>query len=73
MGFFLQNLVPPEEPEIRGADGKVLRGLVGPYSEGSPLKLTCSTYGGKPRPALTWWRDYTLLDDTFEYNDKDGN
>lgn len=27
---------------------------------------------GKPRPSLTWWRDYTILDDSFEFNDKDG-
>ena len=30
------------------------------------------TIAGKPRPTLTWWRDYTIIDDSFEYNDKDG-
>ncbi|KAH9404633.1 hypothetical protein TYRP_000459, partial [Tyrophagus putrescentiae] len=26
---------------------------------------------GKPRPTLTWWKDYTVIDDTFEYKSKD--
>lgn len=26
---------------------------------------------GQPRPALTWWRDYSVIDETFEYNEKD--
>ena len=54
-------IVPPEEPEIKDANGKVLRGLIGPYAESSGLKLTCSTVGGKPRPSLTWFRMYHLV------------
>ena len=26
---------------------------------------------GQPRPALSWWRDYSVIDETFEYSDKD--
>ena len=35
-------------------------------------KSTLFVNKGKPRPSLTWWRDYSLIDDSFEYNDKDG-
>lgn len=27
---------------------------------------------GKPRPSLIWWRDYAIIDDSFEYDDPDG-
>lgn len=64
--------VPPDEPHISDEDGNELRGLIGPYNEGQELRLYCTSAGGKPRPALTWWRDYTTIDDTFDYNDKDG-
>lgn len=43
----LKVIVPPEEPEIKDVNGKILRGLIGPYAESSGLKLTCSTVGGK--------------------------
>ena len=65
--------MPPEEPVITDVDGNELKGLVGPYNEGDPLRLLCTSAGGQPRPTLTWWRDYTVVDDTFEYNEKDGN
>ncbi|XP_074603639.1 uncharacterized protein LOC141857110 [Brevipalpus obovatus] len=72
----LKVIVPPEEPQISlsssTSSGQMgLKALIGPFNEGDSLKLTCSTIGGKPRPSLTWWRDTTLIDDTFEYVDKD--
>lgn len=33
--------------------------------------LTRPHDSGQPRPALTWWRDYSVIDETFEYNEKD--
>lgn len=36
------------------------------------ILFTFSFFTGKPRPSLTWWRDDTIIDDSFEYNDKDG-
>lgn len=35
--------------------------------------ISLTTFAGKPRPTLTWWKDYTVIDDTFEYKSKDGN
>ncbi|XP_022644624.1 uncharacterized protein LOC111243395 isoform X3 [Varroa destructor] len=67
----LRVIVPPGEPIIVDGDSKRLRGLVGPYNEGEPLKLTCQAEHGKPRPAVTWWKDYRLLDDSYVF-DQDG-
>ncbi|XP_054169147.1 hemicentin-1-like [Oppia nitens] len=67
----LKVIVPPEEPIIVDMDNNELSGLIGPYNEGDELRLICSTSGGKPRPSLSWWRDYSIIDDTFEYNEKD--
>ncbi|RWS17015.1 protein turtle B-like protein [Dinothrombium tinctorium] len=67
----LKVIVTPEEPKIFDLEGNELKGLIGPYNEGEELKLICTTVGGKPRPSLTWWRDYQILDDTFEYGEKD--
>ncbi|XP_022245193.1 neural cell adhesion molecule 1-like [Limulus polyphemus] len=63
----LKVIVPPKEPIIVDENGKQLKGLVGPFNEGQSLTLTCSVTGGKPRPSLTWWRDYTLLDDNYTF------
>ncbi|XP_015791631.1 hemicentin-2-like isoform X2 [Tetranychus urticae] len=67
----LKVIVPPEEPIITDVQGNELRGLIGPYNEGDELRLVCVTVGGKPRPSLTWWRDDNIIDDSFDYNDKD--
>ncbi|XP_076373797.1 neural cell adhesion molecule 2-like isoform X2 [Tachypleus tridentatus] len=67
----LKIIVPPGEPVILDEQGQELTGLVGPYNEGEPLSVTCQASGGKPRPSVTWWRDYSLLDGnyTFELGD----
>ncbi|CAG2160223.1 unnamed protein product [Oppiella nova] len=41
----LKVIVPPEEPLIVDMDGNELKGLIGPYNEGDPLKLICTTNG----------------------------
>ncbi|KAF7495666.1 Nephrin [Sarcoptes scabiei] len=46
-------------------------GLIGPFNEGDRLVLVCASFGGKPRPTLTWWKDYSIIDDSFEYKNKD--
>ena len=67
----LKVIIPPEEPVITDLTAGELKGLVGPYNEGDPLRLLCTSSGGQPRPVLTWFRDYSLIDDSFEYNEKD--
>ena len=67
----LKVIVPPEEPVITDMNGNELKGLIGPYNEGETLRMLCSSSGGQPRPTLTWFRDYTVIDDSFEYNEKD--
>lgn len=36
-------------------------GLIGPFDEDSELELVCQALGGKPRPELSWWRDFRVL------------
>ncbi|KAL3221447.1 hypothetical protein MRX96_029437 [Rhipicephalus microplus] len=60
--------VPPGDPVILDEDGKQLQGLVGPYNEGDPLTLTCQVEVGKPRPAVTWWKDYAQLDESYFFS-----
>ncbi|KAI2801357.1 hypothetical protein BLOT_010907, partial [Blomia tropicalis] len=67
----LKVITPPQVPRITDSNGNQLSGLVGPYNEGDELTLTCLTKGGKPRPSLIWWRDYAIIDDSFEFNDRD--
>ena len=43
--FFIS--VPPEQPKIHDETGKERKNLVGPYTEGSSLTLTCHVRGGK--------------------------
>ncbi|XP_026817002.1 uncharacterized protein LOC113556330 isoform X2 [Rhopalosiphum maidis] len=35
--------------------------VVGPYVEGSDVRVRCRVYGGKPRPRVAWFRDNRLL------------
>lgn len=39
--------VPPGRPIIHNERGILVESLLGPYSEGSELMLTCSVSGGK--------------------------
>ena len=63
MSFYL---VPPHPPTIYSADGKRMADKLGPYKLGSDLMATCVNSGGSPAPALSWWRDGVLIDDSFE-------
>ncbi|XP_022251679.1 nephrin-like [Limulus polyphemus] len=63
----LQVVEPPSKVLILDERNTTLSGLVGPYSEGQPLKLTCISYGGKPRPAVSWWKGNNLLDNNYSF------
>ena len=38
---------------------------LGPFNIGDSLALRCETFGGKPKPRVTWWKDHALLDDSY--------
>ncbi|GFR16428.1 nephrin [Trichonephila clavata] len=61
----LNILIPPLSVVIMDDRGQRLKGLAGPYDEGAYLSLLCEAEGGDPSPSVTWWRDRSLLDDTF--------
>ncbi|XP_067133356.1 B-cell receptor CD22-like isoform X1 [Centruroides vittatus] len=63
----LKVIVPPGEPIITDEEDRHVKGLIGPYNEGESLRLTCEAVGGKPRPAVTWWREYALVDDSYSF------
>lgn len=59
-------IVEPQEPTKR------LKGLIGPFNEGSELTLQCFALGGKPRPQISWRRDFNVIDETYQHIDKEG-
>ncbi|XP_068231410.1 protein turtle-like [Palaemon carinicauda] len=66
-------VTPPESVSviIHKKDGHSTRvtNIVGPYTEGDILKLTCIAHGGKPRPSVVWFEDTHLLDSHMESED----
>ncbi|XP_054707815.1 neural cell adhesion molecule 1-B-like [Uloborus diversus] len=61
----LNVIVPPREPIIMDEHGQRLKGVIGPYDEGSILTLICDVDGGYPSPSVTWWEGKQLVDDDF--------
>ncbi|GIY45543.1 uncharacterized protein CDAR_545081 [Caerostris darwini] len=45
--------------------GQKLKRLAGPYDEGAYLSLRCEAEGGNPAPIVTWWKDGSLIDETY--------
>lgn len=71
----LRVLVLPDEVRIfspqRAREPK-LEGLIGPFNEGNELTLVCLASGGKPKPQITWRRDFNVIDETYQHVDKEG-
>ena len=47
-------LLPPGQPSLAPTGQTV--------TEGKPLNLTCSSVGGSPPPAITWYRDTEVME-----------
>lgn len=60
-------VVPPTGVSVFvGGSSQPVSSVVGPYQEGAVVELTCVAQGGKPRPAVVWYKDSELLDDIME-------
>ncbi|XP_052744055.1 neural cell adhesion molecule 2 [Bicyclus anynana] len=59
-------ITPPNRPVIMDAKTRDVTRLLEPYDEGDTLELLCEVYGGDPRPALVWYLENTVIDDSFE-------
>lgn len=70
----LRVIVPPEDLKIVSPNkpSQRLEGLIGPFNEGTELVLLCLANGGKPRPQISWRRDFNVIDETYQHLDKDG-
>ncbi|KAI5740407.1 hypothetical protein M8J76_003529 [Diaphorina citri] len=62
--YQLQVIIPPQKPIIFSEEGLEVTDVAGPYEEGQRVSLTCVVTGGRPKPAVKWWRGAFLEDDT---------
>lgn len=58
--------MPPRRLAVYTELGVEARSIVGPFTEGDTLRLTCRASGGSPPPSVTWWEGPALLDMTSE-------
>ncbi|KAG7164470.1 Nephrin-like 1 [Homarus americanus] len=58
--------LPPSRLAVYTELGVEARNIVGPFTEGDTLRLTCRATGGSPPPTVTWWEGPALLDMTPE-------
>uniref|UniRef100_T1J3R4 Ig-like domain-containing protein n=1 Tax=Strigamia maritima TaxID=126957 RepID=T1J3R4_STRMM len=66
--YFSVNLtviIPPAQPIIFDEHGVELNETTNSLNEQSHLFLSCESSTGRPEPALLWWRDDVLVDDTY--------
>ena len=60
--------VPPDRPRLvsQVPVARVVGDLLAVSGEERNLTVVCEVRGGQPAPAVTWWRDNTLIDTSFE-------
>ena len=56
---------PPEKPIIYDDVGEEVRLKLGPYKIGDSVRIKCLVLGGDPSPAVTWWRDHQMVDNSY--------
>ena len=54
------------KPKIFNAFGKDLLTKIGPYKVGESVSIKCEVKGGRPRPNVTWLKNYMIVDENFE-------
>ncbi|XP_021923082.1 irregular chiasm C-roughest protein-like isoform X2 [Zootermopsis nevadensis] len=61
-------IVPPRKLAILDENGTNVhqKRVIGPYTEGSTVQITCVATGGRPTPRVTWWRDGIEIDNSDE-------
>ncbi|RWS15129.1 hemicentin-2-like protein, partial [Dinothrombium tinctorium] len=57
--------VPAKNLLIFDDTGNEIKGIGGPFNEDMLLNLTCESVGGNPFPAVSWWKDAKLIDNSY--------
>ncbi|XP_047736731.1 synaptogenesis protein syg-2-like [Hyalella azteca] len=60
-------IIPPSPPEILLSSGQPVYGVVGPYDEGSQLRLICEATDGEPPPEVVWRLGSHVVDSSWEW------
>ncbi|RWS13039.1 nephrin-like protein, partial [Dinothrombium tinctorium] len=61
----LSVIIPPRQVLIKDEHQNPLHDIIGPYDEGSNVRLICEAYGGTPSPSLIWLRDGVVIDNSY--------
>lgn len=67
----LSPTVPPQQLTVYTEQGVEARSLVGPFTEGETLRLTCRAVGGSPPPSVIWLEGDAYLDLVAEVRTSD--
>merc|ERR1719336_3314085 len=60
-------IVPPNKPVIRNVNNAPLQAAeVGPLEVGDDLVVICEVSGGSPSPSVTWWKEGSIYDSSYE-------